>query len=133
MPGAVAWPRGVSPRARLVVVRIVEVLAELANVTVHVVPATGVRDPAFYGLHLALRIDAVPSVLPQHLRVVPERVVRSRSGAAAVLPLGLRGQAVLFPLLLAQPLAKIDGVVPGHRDDGMVFGLLRLVLPLIVA
>ena len=46
-------------------------------------------------------------------------------GPAAILPFGLRGQAVFFPFLLAQPFAKIHRIVPRNEDHRMLVRLIE--------
>src|SRR4029077_4129065 len=58
--------------------------------------------------------------------VVAEAVSTSGfPGAATILPFGLRGQAVFFPFLLAQPLAKIHRIVPRNEDHRMLVRLIE--------
>src|SRR5262249_33414522 len=44
---------------------------------------------------------------------------------ATILPLGLRGHAVVLSLLLAQPSAKLHSVIPTYADHRLIVGLRK--------
>src|SRR5262245_30387073 len=48
-----------------------------------------------------------------------------RSSTAGIFPFGFAEQAVALVFLAAEPIAKRDGVVPGHINDGVIVGLRK--------
>src|SRR5262249_54243802 len=57
--------------------------------------------------------------------VVSEPPPALRSGPTTILPLGFRGHAVGFSLLLAQPFAKCNSVIPTDADQRIIVLLLE--------
>src|SRR5262249_36645637 len=74
---------------------------------------------------MKLRVAEDPCVIQQLALVVAERPSVLRSGPAAILPLGFRGQAIFSSLLLAQPIAECHRVIPTEADHRMIVGLRK--------
>src|SRR5262249_6798214 len=132
-------------------VRPLAVGAPLRDVAVHVEKAPGVGPEALHRCRegeAVVELDVLEGI---GLRVGPDLLLQGNvsdvrealearqiisavkarlcAGTAGELPLRLRRQPVFPLLLLAQPLAKGESVVPGNVDDGIIIRLLPASVP----
>src|SRR5262249_28179194 len=123
----------VGARARRAVLRRVlvrgrpTVLAPLADVTVHIIQAPGGAFLLPHGRVVAGGVVLEPAVFAQVGDLVAEGPACRGGGLAAILPLGLAGQADLLVLvdelrlaqLVGQLLAEVAGLGDVHHLDGV--------------
>ena len=69
--------------------------------------------------------SAVLAILASESGSSPGPIARFGAAARRVFPLGFGGQAVGVAVLLAEPFAERDGVVPGDVDDGLIVGNIK--------
>src|SRR4029077_19517879 len=77
-----------------IVIFIVPIPAPLPDIPMHIVKPPGVGPFPPHRLGPTFWSRMVPRVLPQHGRIIPERVTRLGPRPAGILPLRLRRQAI---------------------------------------